>query len=128
MKLQLSSMMKVLALFCMATLAHASSPIEGRWHTPGKEGTVEIEISDKVLSGKLVASTHEEAKIGAKILRDFVSNGKSWKGKVYIPKKDKTLDAELSLQDGSLKMKVSAGLRSKSIIWTRAESKPASNR
>ncbi|MEM1084386.1 MAG: DUF2147 domain-containing protein [Verrucomicrobiota bacterium] len=108
------------ALLMMASLAHADLPIEGRWLTPKAEGTVEIKVDEGVLIGRLVASTNEKAKLGTVILRDFVRSGDRWTGKIYTPKHDRVLDAELSIRDGELIVKVSAGFRSKSVTWTRA--------
>ncbi len=121
MKKSVFSLVFVLAILVVPAVTHANTPIEGRWHTPNAEGTVEIKVAEEALSGKLVASSNIRAKLGTVILRDFVRDGDKWKGKRYVPKRDKILDAQLSLHGGKLVVKVSAGLRHKSIIWTRAD-------
>jgi len=111
-----------LTLLCvMASTASGALPLEGRWLTPEGEGTVEIRVVNGVLEGELVASTNKQAKLGTLILRDFVRSGDGWKGRLYAPKHDRTLNAELALRDGKLVIKVSAGIRSQSVIWTRAK-------
>lgn len=120
MKHLLSSLAFILSLFLAPALVHAGEPVEGKWHTPTAEGTVDIDVEDGVLTGKLVESTKKKAKLGTLILRDFRKSGDGWKGKIYAPKRGKTADATLTLQNGKLVIKVAAGLRTKTIIWTRA--------
>lgn len=120
---RLSRLVLAMFLFVLgSSVSHAGTPIEGRWHTPKQEGTVEVTIANGVLTGTLVESTNPEAKLGMVILRGFVRNGETWEGEIYLPKRDKTMDAELTLKDGRLEIEVSSGLRSKSITWTRAKS------
>lgn len=104
------------------SVARAGSSLEGRWNTPDEASTIEVSIKDGILTGTLVASTEPRAKLGTVILRGFVRRGDKWVGKIYVPKKDRTADAEATLKDGKLTIKVSAGLRSKSVVWTRARS------
>ena len=120
MKHLMSTLALVLSLLLAPAVVHADEPIEGRWHTPKAEGTVEIDVDGGVLTGKLVASTNENATLGTVILRDFRRSGDGWKGKIYSPKRGKTADATLTLEDQKLVIEVSAGLRTKTIVWTHA--------
>lgn len=120
MKHILTSLVFILSLVMGSNLAHAGSPVEGRWHTPKQEGTIEVKVDGGVLKGTLVGSEDKGAKLGTVILRDFVRSDNKWKGKIYAPKRGKVMDAELSLQNGKLVIKVSAGFRTKTIVWTKA--------
>lgn len=112
----------LLGLFLLgSSVAHAGSPLEGRWDTPKKEGTVEVTIQDGVLTGKLVESSHRKAKLGTVILRGFVRDGDKWVGKIHASKRNKTFDAELTLHGDKLSIEVSSGLVNKSVTWTRAD-------
>jgi uncharacterized protein (DUF2147 family) len=79
-----------------------------------------IMTEDAASTSTLVESTHSKAKPGTKILRGFNRDGHEWVGNIYVPKRRKTLNAELTLKDGKLAIEVSAGLRTKSVVWTRA--------
>ncbi len=120
MKHILTSIVLFFSLVFAPTLAQAGSPVEGRWHTKDAEATIEINVRDGVLTGTLEAATDERAKIGTVILRDFVRDGDGWKGKMRAPKKGRTVDAYLTVKNGKLVIKVSAGLRTKTLTWTRA--------
>ncbi len=120
MKHILTSIAFFFSLVLAPALAHAGAPVEGSWYTKDAEATIEIKVSDGVLTGKLAASTDERAKIGTVILKDFVRDGDGWRGKMHAPKRGKIVDAYLMVKNGKLVIEVSAGLRTKTVTWTRA--------
>ena len=120
MKHILTSIAFFFSLVLAPALAQAGAPIEGSWHTKDAEATIEISVRNGVLTGTLEASTDERAKIGTVILKDFVRDGDGWEGKMRAPKKGRVVDAHLTVKNGKLVIKVSAGMRTKTVTWTRA--------
>lgn len=120
MKKRLAQLVAILAVFLLPILAQAKAPIEGRWDTSKDGGIVEISVKGGTLEGKLVDSDHPKAKMGILILRDFHKEGDTWVGKIYAPKKDRTLPAKLTLKGDTIKIHVSAGAMTKKITWKRA--------
>jgi len=102
--------------------AAASVLLDGRWNTPKDGGVVEISTKDGTSVGKLVASTNPKAPLGTILLRDITKRSdNAWKGKLYSPKHDRTLSVWLSLEGDTLKLRISAGLMKKTVLWTRAK-------
>ncbi|MDX2088664.1 MAG: DUF2147 domain-containing protein [Kofleriaceae bacterium] len=98
------------------------APIEGRWHTPNNAATIEIYLAkDGAHYGKLVAADNPKAKPGTLILRSLKTAGDAWRGTIYAPERDRTLDVTVRRDGPQLKLRVSAGFRDKTIYWTRAQ-------
>jgi uncharacterized protein (DUF2147 family) len=98
------------------------APIAGRWHTPDKEATIEIYLAkDGAYYGKLVAAKNPKAKPGLLILRKLKKKGDKWEGKLFVAKRDRLVDVAVRPDGTKLKVTVSAGFRSKTIYWTRAD-------
>ena len=101
-------------------LAHAGSPAEGRWNTPKEGGVVEVYEKGGALYGKLVASSNEKAPLGTIILKNFKQKDGVWTGKIFVPERNRTLDAELRVEGNKLKLTVHVGIRTKKVTWNRA--------
>lgn len=108
--------------------AKAQTGIEGKWKEPKNGGVILIYEENGKYFGQLIASDDpkETEKIKAKgkiiLLRDFEkkSETKFCCGKIYQPKKEKLISAELILEDkNTLKVIGKSGFMSGSQTWKR---------
>jgi uncharacterized protein (DUF2147 family) len=116
--------------------ASAQAGIAGTWFTEDSSSKVTITQSGNAYTGKVTWVKTEgalDAKnsdpslrtrpiMGIDILTGCTGDATSAKGcRIYAPKRGSSYDAELSLdKDGSLKVKVKAGIGGKTQTWTRA--------
>ena len=126
----------VLLLLVLPVSAHAQASIAGTWFTEDSSSKVTITQSGTAYTGKVTWVKTEgalDAKnsdpslrtrpiMGIDILTGCTGDATSAKGcRIYAPKRGSSYDAELSLdKDGSLKVKVKAGIGGKTQTWTRA--------
>ena len=126
----------VLLLLVLPVSAYAQSSIAGTWFTEDSSSKVTITQSGTAYTGKVTWVKTEgalDAKnsdpslrtrpiMGIDILTGCTGDATSAKGcRIYAPKRGSSYDAELSLdKDGSLKVKVKAGIGGKTQTWTRA--------
>jgi len=126
----------VLLLLVLPVSAYAQSSIAGTWFTEDSSSKVTITQSGNAYTGKVTWVKTEgavDAKnsdpslrtrpiMGIDILTGCTGDATSAKGcRIYAPKRGSSYDAELSLdKDGSLKVKVKAGIGGKTQTWTRA--------
>lgn len=101
--------------------ANAQSPIEGLWATGKDNIKVEIRGDDDVLEGKIQASDNTKAEVGTCIIKNLREDDGSYKGKLYIIKMQRWVNATFSPKGEKLIVTVSAGFRSKTIEWERAD-------
>ncbi len=116
--------------------AHAQASIAGTWFTEDSSSKVTITQSGNAYTGKVtwvkvdgaVDSKNNDPALrtrpilGIDILTGCTGDATSAKGcRIYAPKRGSSYDAELSLdKDGSLKVKVKAGIGGKTQTWSRA--------
>jgi len=116
--------------------AHAQSGIAGVWFTEDSSSKVTITQAGNAYTGKVTWVKTEgavDAKnsdpslrtrpiMGIDILTGCTGDATSAKGcRIYAPKRGSSYDAELNLdKDGTLKVKVKAGIGGKTQTWTRA--------
>ena len=97
----------------------AQSTLDGLWDTG--EANTKINVSEKnsLWSGVVKASDIKDD-IGELILKDLKKDGDKWTGKIYAPKRKEWYDVEIIAQEDNLKLKVSAGIFSKSLVWKKS--------
>ena len=116
--------------------ARAQATIAGTWFTEDSSSKVTITQSGNAYTGKVtwvkvdgaVDSKNNDPALrtrpilGIDILTGCTGDATSAKGcRIYAPKRGSSYDAELSLdKDGSLKVKVKAGIGGKTQTWSRA--------
>lgn len=132
-----------ISLMCFTLVSRAAEPIEGFWLTEDGNSIIEVYRTDSdALHGRLVwvdesrnkkgtpivdknnpdKSLRERPLVGIDMLNDLVEGSGKWKGKIYAPKRGKTLDAELDLvSEDQLKVTVSFRGFSKDQHWTRTD-------
>ena len=126
----------VLLLLVLPVSAYAQSSIAGTWFTEDSSSKVTITQSGNAYNGKVTwvktdgaldaknsdPSLRTRPIMGIDILTGCTGDATSAKGcRIYAPKRGSSYDAELSLdKDGSLKVKVKAGIGGKTQTWTRA--------
>ena len=119
-----------------AQRAHAQASIAGTWFTEDSSSKVTITQTGTAYTGKVTWVKTEgavDAKnsdpalrtrpiMGIDILTGCTGDATSAKGcRIYAPKRGSSYDAELNLdKDGTLKVKVKAGIGGKTQTWTRA--------
>lgn len=112
----------VLTLFSvLMCLLSYSQNIEGLWST-GKENTnITILNEGGELVGKIESSDNRKAPIGEVILKDLVKEGDSWKGKLFVIKKQRWVDVTISPYKSKLELLVSAGFSRKKVEWEKVD-------
>ena len=119
-----------------AQRAHAQASIAGTWFTEDSSSKVTITQSGNAYTGKVTwvktdgavdaknsdPSLRTRPIMGIDILTGCTGDATSAKGcRIYAPKRGSSYDAELNLdKDGTLKVKVTAGIGGKTPTWTRA--------
>lgn len=101
--------------------AKAQSALDGSWQTGEDNTIVKIETVDGTATGKLVSSDNTKARAGTEIVRDFQQVEGIWTGKIFAAKRNKLMDATITPAADSLNIKVSAGMMSKKLVWTRTK-------
>jgi uncharacterized protein (DUF2147 family) len=107
------------ATLAVPATAQATAGVAGKWHTPEDGGVIEVKENSGVVTGTLVASDNPQAPLGTTILRGFTKRGDVWVGTIYAPKRGRTAEATLRLDGDKLVIEVQAGMRTKTIVWTR---------
>lgn len=93
--------------------------IVGTWQTNQPGNLVEILAVGDVFQGTLSESSNPSAPLGTLILRDCVQTDAGYAGKLYSPKNDRLVDADLVVKGDTMTIKAKAGRRSRTIVWTR---------
>ena len=108
----------LVSVMTMTSLA-AQSTIEGMWNT-GKDNTiVQMYEKDGAWYGKIVSSDNAKAELGIDILRRFKQKRGGWKGKLYAPKRGRSLKAEIVPSENKLSVTIFAGLSKRKVEWKR---------
>lgn len=95
--------------------------ISGTWVLEENDTEIEITKNGNICSGTVIKSEVEKS-IGKEVLKDFKKDGDVWKGKFYVVRRDRLVNATIKEKgDNSLELVVNAGRRSKTIMMTRAE-------
>lgn len=122
-------------LLAIPASVHAQASIAGTWFTEDSSSKVTITQTGSSYTGKVTwvkADGAVDAKnndqslrtrpiLGIDVLTGCTGDATSAKGcRIYSPKRGSSYDAELNLdKDGSLKVKVKAGIGGKTQTWTR---------
>ena len=102
-----------LGLLLSSFSINAQQGIEGLWDT-GQENT-KIQIISTV--GKIYSSDNEKATVGKLIVKELKKINNTYKGKLYLIKRNRWVDAEFVRNGNFLNVTISAGLQSKSLKW-----------
>lgn len=127
-KLNSSNTMKTVALIITLCLtfsisAFAQQPIDGIWLTNTQNTKVQTYKKEGKWFGKIVSSDNPNSKkVEVDILRDFEEKDGVWEGQLYIPARDKLLDATIDSENDKLEIEISIGLFHKTVEWTRTDS------
>jgi uncharacterized protein (DUF2147 family) len=97
----------------------AQSTLDGLWDTGEANTKINVSKKNSLWSGVVKASDIKDD-IGELILKDLKKDGGKWTGKIYAPKRKEWYDVEIIAQENNLKLKVSAGIFSKSLEWKKS--------
>lgn len=98
-----------------------TQPIIGLWNT-GKDNTI-VEISEVngEFLGKIKSSDNEKAAAGNVILKDVRKTSDGWRGKLFVPKKQKWYDVQITPNETKLDLTVTAGFFEKEVQWSKVK-------
>lgn len=136
-------MITTIAIIINLHIAYSQNQIKGYWQPSEEKSVIEIYLDDtNALKGKVVwletpfnkkgelqtdvmnpnKELQKQPILGLNILTDLIYQNGEWKGKLYSPKRGKTVDVVLSLiEKDRLKLKVSFRSFSKDQYWERTE-------
>lgn len=107
----------LLILLLFGAIGMNAQSIEGLWNT-GKENTVvRIEKVSSEFEGKIHSSDYAKATKGKLIIKDVKYNNNTYKGKLYLIRRNRWIDAEFAPNKNSLIVTVSAGFQKKTMEW-----------
>jgi len=109
----------ILALIALIPSLLAAEPLSGVWNTGEDNTYIKTFQKDGAWFGKIVSSDNSEAKVGSDILLGFAEANGVWTGKMFLPRRDKTVDATIQATAGELIINVSTGLMGRTLTWTR---------
>ena len=94
---------------------------KGTWLT--KKGNTKIETyqKDGAWYGKVISSNNPKAKIGNDVLRAFKQVDGAWKGKLFVARKNREVDAVIEPTKDKLSITISQGFSSRTLVWKKAE-------
>jgi hypothetical protein len=87
--------------------------IEGIWNT-GQDNT-KIEIIGS--NGKIYSSDNKKATVGKPMIKELKKHENTYKGKLYLIRKNRWVDAVFVPNGNSLSVTISGGLQSKTLNW-----------
>jgi hypothetical protein len=109
--------MKILVLFLGVLLTsismNAQQSINGIWNT-GQDNT-KIKIDNTI--GKIHSSDNAKATVGKLIIKDLNKVGNSYKGKLYLIRRNLWADAVFVPNGKLLNVTISAGFQKKTVVW-----------
>ena len=116
--------MKTIVLLTVILLGsfplYAQESIKGLWNTGQENTVIEITHTDNTIEGKIASSDNIEAPIGQLIVKDISLKNNVYKGKLFSIKRRKWLNATFKNEGEQLVIKVSAGLRKRTVKWDKA--------
>ena len=111
----------IVLLLLMSVSVSAQEAIQGLWQT-GRENTkIEISQNNSEWVGKIKSSDNEKATIGKVILKDLKKQNENWIGKLFVIKRQKWFDMEITSKGTKLDLIVSAGFSEKKVQWSKVE-------
>ncbi len=112
-------------LFLTITAFTIQSPddIIGKWQEADGVRTIQIYKVNDHFFGKILKNKHQQndqLTPGTVMMEDFTYEDEVWRGKVYIPSKDMTLKAKITLNEPDQMVSTATwGIFSKSKTWLR---------
>lgn len=113
-------LMKTLILFLglllMSVSNYAQQTLDGVWNTGMENTTIEIKNGE----GQIYSFENQKVTKGKLMIKEINKTNKTnntYKGKLYIIKKNRWVDAEFVPNGNSLTVTISSGWRSKSLKW-----------
>lgn len=102
-----------LGLLLTSISMSAQQSIEGVWDT-GQENT-KIEITNNL--GKIYSSDNKMATVGKIMIKELIKTNNTYKGKLYLVRRNRWVDAVFIPKGNSLTVTISAGWQSKTLKW-----------
>ena len=94
---------------------------KGTWLTNKGNTKVETYQKEGAWYGKVLSSDNPKAKIGTDILRAFKQVNGQWKGKLFVARKNREVDAIIEPSKDKLSITISQGFSSRTLVWKKAE-------
>lgn len=103
----------ILGLLLTTVSVNAQQSFVGLWNT-GQDNTIIKIISN---TGKIHSSDNKKATVGKLIIKDLKKIDNTYKGKLYLIRKDRWVDAVFVPNGNYLDVTISAGWQSKTLKW-----------
>lgn len=102
------------------TTPEPADAIVGTWVNEKGGRTMEIYKTGTGYFGKIVSDDSGKVKPGTDILLDLRFADNAWRGKLFLPARNETVNATLKLRAGQLEITAGKGLFSEKRTWKRA--------
>jgi uncharacterized protein (DUF2147 family) len=106
-------------LLLMSGSVSAQEAIQGLWHTGIENTKTEILQNNGEWVGKIKSSDNEQATIGKVILKDLKKQNEKWIGKLFVAKRQKWYDVEITPNKTKLDLIISTGILKKMVQWSK---------
>tara|TARA_Y100000385_G_scaffold289741_1_gene360177 strand:- start:1303 stop:1662 length:360 start_codon:yes stop_codon:yes gene_type:complete len=97
----------------------AQNTIEGTWNTGRDNTLIETYQKNGEWFGKVISSDNPKAEIGNDVLRNITESGGEWKGKLFMAKRGRLVDAIVEPSDDKLEITISGGGMKRTLTWSR---------
>lgn len=111
----------VVALLFFGVNSVFAQSIMGLWDT-GKENTIiEINNVQGEYLGVIKSSSNNKVTIGKVIIKDLKKQNDKWAGKLFVFKKQRWYDVQITPRGTKLELKVYSGFLEKKFYWLKAK-------
>lgn len=98
-----------------------SQTIEGIWNIGKDNTTIHVIQEECEWVGRIKSSDNDKAPIGKVILKDLKKEGNTWKGKLFVIKKQKWVNVKINPFESKMELLVSKGFMKKTVEWVKVE-------
>lgn len=111
--------MAILLILCCVDQSVSPELIQGTWNTGQENTNIEILQENDEWIGKIKSSDNEKVVVGKVILKELEKKGNTWSGKLFLLKRQKWVDVDLTPDKTNMDVQVSVGIASRKLQWTK---------
>jgi hypothetical protein len=109
----------LLILLCCVGTSSSQELLQGTWNTGQENTNIEILQENNDWIGKIVSSDNENVVVGKVILKELEKNGNAWSGKLFVLRRQKWVDVDLTPDKTNMDVQVSVGIKSRNLQWIK---------
>ena len=111
----------IFTIFLTISLSTSAQSIEGNWNTQDQNTIVKIAKDEKGrLRGKIISSDNPRGK-GILILKEIQKFPEGYKARIFSPNRRRWFNCKIYPQTDKLEIKVTAGIRSRTVYWIKED-------